>query len=212
MNLFIFDIDGTILNSLNIDDGCFRDTLESIYNVKTDDIQWSKSKNETSGTDSGILNWLSDYYLKKILSDEEAEYFKKMFHSLLETEFKKYSIENLEIPGVLNILDYLINKKCCVSIATGSWYQSALLKLGSIGIPENRFPISASDNFLWRIDIIKESIIQSEEFYLNKFDSEKYFDKVIYIGDGIWDLKTAKELNIEFIGIDYKKNKISLNS
>ena len=55
MKLIIFDIDGTIANTLGIDDFCFREMLNNLYKIDFTEEEWLQIKDETSGTDSGIL-------------------------------------------------------------------------------------------------------------------------------------------------------------
>ena len=63
-----------------------------------------------------------------------------------------------------------------------------------------------------REEIVKKSINKAKEFY-----NIKSFKNIISVGDGIWDLKTARNLGLHFIGIgmknysDFKNENIKLH-
>ena len=65
----------------------------------------------------------------------------------------------------------------------------------------------ASDNIYEREEIVKRAIVNAQAFY-----NIDRFERTISLGDGLWDLKTAKHLNIEFIGIGDKNREILINN
>ena len=59
MDLYIFDIDGTITNTVDIDDNCFQQTFEELYSINRKKINWDLLKQKASGTDSGLFSSLT---------------------------------------------------------------------------------------------------------------------------------------------------------
>jgi phosphoglycolate phosphatase-like HAD superfamily hydrolase len=87
-----------------------------------------------------------------------------------------------------------------VAIATGGWKVTAAHKLKQLNIELARFPYATSDDHYSRKEIIIRSIEKAKT--IHKIN----FNKIIYIGDGTWDYKASRELNLDFIGIDYHRN------
>ena len=201
MKLIIFDIDGTLANTLGIDDFCFREMLNNLYKIDFTEDEWLQIKDETSGTDSGIL--LKSFFDKflRYPTDKEIMTFKKDFHKSLNLKYFQNPGNFSEIPGAKAIINYLnSNPEYLTAIATGSWQPSAELKLEAIGIDFNEIPLSCSDDFPKRVDIIQNAIELSAKFY-----NFQKFDEITYIGDGKWDYISSKTLGINFLGIDYYK-------
>lgn len=204
MKLIIFDIDGTLLNSTSIDDSCLIRTFNDLFSIQISDDEWIEIKNNTSGTDIELTKIIFELKFKRKPDDKEIERIKKHFHQLLIFSFESRKDAFIEIDGAGEIFNFIRNNKDYITgISTGSWKLSALIKLRKINIIPNGFPFSHADRFEKRVDIIKDTINQAKENY-----DIRAFDRIIYIGDGIWDLNATKQLGIDFIGIDSKKSNI----
>ena len=51
MNLIVFDVDGTMLNTTGVDDDCYEKAIWNVHSIKIDEIDWSKFKDVT---DQGV--------------------------------------------------------------------------------------------------------------------------------------------------------------
>jgi phosphoglycolate phosphatase-like HAD superfamily hydrolase len=93
--------------------------------------------------------------------------------------------------GVVALLEHLgsIGSRG-VAIATGDWRPTSLFKLGAAGIDVSRFPMATSSEASRRTDIIKLAAQQAG----------RPLSEVVYVGDGIWDLKACCDLGISFVG------------
>jgi len=195
MNLVIFDIDGTLLNSVKTDDECFIQTIDQLYNIDLSESNWADFKNVT---DLGLTNEIIEKHFKRLPSNEEVVSIKKYFYNLLserKAEFK-------EIAGAIKFIEYLHSiKSIKIAIATGGWKETALLKTNSIGLDLNEIVMKTSNDHYNRAEIIKLAIEDSLVHY-----KVKEFETITYIGDGIWDYKTAAKLGIQFIGLDATGN------
>jgi len=80
--------------------------------------------------------------------------------------------------------------------ATGSYRRTALRKLAAVGVT---FPIEvlvAADDFETREEIVSNAIDRAGSYF-----GVPEFHRVVSIGDGLWDLLTARNLKLDFVGI-----------
>lgn len=193
-NLIVFDIDGTLTDSVKIHQKAF---TEMLIEVGVENIN-SNYKSFKHHTDSFIA--------KEIYENDKAELFSKSKVAEFEKGLtEKISSEKIkEIKGAKKIIEHIEkNTDYGICYATGSLLEPAKFKLESIGVNYNENLLIASDNIYEREKIVSKAIENAKEFY-----SVKKFDKIISIGDGLWDLITAKNLNLDFIGIGLTNKKI----
>lgn len=200
--LIIFDIDGTLCDTVEADDSSFLKALKDLFDIVVEESLWQQAKEKTSGTDSGTFNeiFVQEYGAKPTMQDILA--MKTHFFHLLGKHFDKQKTEL--IPGALKIFeDIKKTNKYKLAIATGGWEQSGVLKLNSAGFTFKDIPYANADSFLWRKDIISDAITKSKIAY-----SIESFSKIVYVGDGIWDFLSAIQLDIGFVGIDHHKTNV----
>ncbi len=194
MKLVIFDIDGTLANTKQIDDACFIKAFDTTFQI---DIRQQKWEDLTNLTDWSITEEIIQQQLKR--NPTEAEYGlmeTNMIHNL-QTAKRENPAHFQEIPGAKSFFDYLQTlPNITLGIATGAWEKSALIKLNAIDISPINLPFSNSSHFKTREGITNHTIQQATA----KYDGD--FEEIIYFGDGVWDFKTCRNLGIRFIGID----------
>jgi len=198
MNLIIFDIDGTMTNSQQVEDHCFKTAFLESLGIDIWSVEWHTLKHVT---DLGISKEL--YFNKKHreISASELEAFRSRFVELLQTAYEEDESVFTEVPGSSAFFHALrANPNYEVAVATGSWSDSAKIKLQAIGIPYEEVPFSHSDHLLSREEIVRDAIAQAKEQYSTSFEN------ILYFGDGEWDFKTCKNLGIPFIGVDCTNN------
>ena len=181
----MFDIDGTLVQSSDLDDDCFIRAIEEILGIVIDEV-WS---NYEHVTDKGILN---EIIQSKGLNDQKDE-----IHEKVKNTFVRKIRECLEkapaqeVPGASLFLTRLsAMNNVVISIATGGWYESAVLKLKSAGISVTNIPIASSNDHFSRTEIMK---IAEAEATNSAAISNTYF------GDGPWDKKACEELGYNFV-------------
>ena len=105
---------------------------------------------------------------------------------------------NPPVPGALRLLKELsAQPDVSVAIATGSWNASAKVKLQALGISSADYLLVCSDMHATKPEILRETVRQSKvEAGIDAFD------KIIYIGDRVYDFESAQKIGIEFIGVD----------
>jgi phosphoglycolate phosphatase-like HAD superfamily hydrolase len=190
--LFVFDIDDTISETALIHQQFFIEVLQEMGVQKMN-------------TDFGSYKHHTDSYIaKQIFEGDRNEAFNSeklcVFENKMLLKMERVIIS--EVRGAVSFLKSLsIAKDVCIAFATGAVRKTAEYKLNLLGIPFNDKMLVASNNIEDREGIVSKAISNAKE--LNNIDE---FEKIYSFGDGVWDFKTAKNLNIEFVGIG-KRNK-----
>ena len=194
MKLVIFDIDGTLTLTNHADELCFLRTAQMLIDSEIKEIV---PEQFIHYTDQNIVRELYLWNQGKEVQETEIETFK----SMIKLHLNEMKVDKPElfhpVEGAQSILSSL-NSDWKVALATGCWSFAAKLKLEAAGIilPES-LPISTSDGILSRQEIMLNAIKMAKLNY-----DITHFEKIVYVGDGIWDLKTCASLNIPFIGIE----------
>lgn len=194
MKLILFDIDGTLTDTKQVEDKCFFRAFELVFGLDIRQQQWADLKNVT---DWGITEELIQKAFKRNPTQAEYDQMRNTFVKELEKERARDSEQFQEVKGAKVFFDFLKNQADYhLGIATGSWEASARLKLNTIGIALHQIAFSNSDYHKSREAITRHTMEQLK----NKIDVPT--EQIIYFGDGVWDFKTCQNLGIRFIGID----------
>jgi len=199
--LIVFDIDDTLTKSENQHQTAYVNTMRH-FGIEKIDQNWRT-----------YLHHTDSYILKENYERNFSNPFDLSFISGFEKEMTTniQSLSNTkEIKGAAQIVRFLMNEtEYGVCFATGSLLKPAYIKLEQAGIPFIPELVTGSNNFYSREEIVKNAVDKAKDFY--KVD---IFEHTISVGDGIWDLRTARNLNIHFIGIldknlaDFKRENI----
>ena len=198
MKLVVFDIDGTLADTKEVDDACF---IASFYTTFKIDIRHQKWEEITHLTDWGITEEIIQKHWNRNPTAEEYRLMESTLINNLKVKQKEDATSFQEITGA-NAFFHQLQKmpNIRLGIATGAWEKSALLKLGSVGINPIGIPFSNSNHFKTREQITNRTI------HLAVQKNAASFEEIIYFGDGVWDYKTCQNLGIRFIGIDVLQN------
>lgn len=195
-HLVIFDIDGTLSDTVELDDSIIIDTFRTLFKLNIAKKDWEESKIITTGTDLGTFNYFYPKIGIRVSYKSCLKMFKEKFIETLNSKIDLLKDKIVEIKGAKNFLKILNEQNNFdIALATGSFFESGILKLQAVGIDYSEFVYASSDNSPIRKDIIKFAIQQSNE------KSGKNYDKITYFGDGFWDYQASKYLNINFIKI-----------
>ncbi len=195
MSLIIFDVDATLVYSDKLDSKAFAQTYEDIYSVPFPSIDWSTYPHVTDDT---IFKTVIQQHFQRSVTEMERSQFKAAFLATIIENRKLRPTEYKMVPGAKAIMELLINDAdYTVGIATGGWKDPAVMKLDFVNIPTAPLLISGADGKTTRHEIIEEVVTQAKEIKAS-------FDRIIYVGDAIWDVKTTRDMQIPLIGIRLK--------
>ncbi len=200
-NLIVFDIDDTLTKSESQHQTAYVNTMID-FGITEINQDWKSYPNVT------------DSYILKL--NYEAN-FKKDFQLDFIPEFEKRMTEKMlvlskteEIKGASKIVDFFMKEtNYAICFATGSLLQPALIKLEQANINFVPDLVETSNRIYTRENIVKSAITKAKNYF-----QVKEFANIISVGDGIWDLKTARNLGVHFLGIrdknlqDFKKENI----
>ena len=187
MHAVIFDIDGTLVQSVEIDESLYAKAIRSVLGQVDFRASWADYEDVT---DSGIiLQVLVDNALRS--RSAEVQEIERVFIDSLNAHVSTHG-PFAEIPGANQYCQSLCeSENHSVAMATGAWRSSALVKLESAGFGSETIPLATCDDSMARTEIMVVA--------LSKIGSE--FDSITYYGDGAWDKKTCSELGWNFVAV-----------
>jgi len=190
MRLVIFDVDGTLTQTMKADEECFVRSLAEVCGFGDVDTDWSGYKH---ATDSGVFHEIYESRKGRSPSPSEISLFRQHFAGLLaqvlsEAAFAAVAGAPLLLSLVADSAEYRI------ALATGAWRDSARLKMTSAGLCYDDYPAASSDDALDRESIIRLSMRRAAERYGR-------VGSTVYVGDGVWDARACRSVGIPFIGI-----------
>ena len=192
MKLVMFDIDGTLTESNDLDEEAYLRALSEVFGFSEVSSDWTSY---THVTDAGILKEVCQSQLGRVPFPSEVEKFQKRFLELL----REGAIANggvQAISGASEILSTLIaSPDYAVAYAGGGWTASAIFKLQSANLPIQNIPYAFADDDESREGITAVALAKAERYYGQSFSN------IVYVGDGIWDLRSARKSEYSFIGI-----------
>jgi phosphoglycolate phosphatase-like HAD superfamily hydrolase len=187
-NLIVFDIDDTLTKSERQHQSAYVNAMRH-FGMSQINQDWKCYRNVT---DSYILkvvyeqNFQKSFPLEMILDFEE-----RMTSEMLTMQ------ETEAILGANSAVQYFLNETdYAICFATGSLHRPAMLKLEQAKINFTPELVEASNTIYTREDIVRSAMLKAKDYF--QVDE---FDQIISVGDGIWDMKTAKNLGVHFLGI-----------
>lgn len=176
MTRIVFDIDGTLLRSNELDAELYARAFVDTFGVPLPSVDWSRYRHVT---DRGIAEQaVTDLGLDRSRLAE----FRANFVNLTT----QHSFE--QIQGAADLFAELRGQRAHVAIATGGFEATARHKLRTAGIVVDGVPLVGSDHESTREGILRAAIAQLHGA-----------EPVVYIGDAEWDWKTTRTLGIGFV-------------
>jgi phosphoglycolate phosphatase-like HAD superfamily hydrolase len=205
MKLVIFDIDGTLTNTSKVDSNCFARTYAELLDVQDLDVHWNSFSHVT---DSGITQQL---FQQRFHRDPQAAEIQRIHDHFLHLLREQHAADEslfAEIPGASAIVEHLkASPEWAITFATGCWQASARFKMQAAGIDFDGLPAGFAEDGISRETIVQAAIERAHAHY-----GQQSFDRIVSVGDGTWDVRTAKNLNLDFIGIGDAKREQMLRA
>ena len=126
--------------------------------------------------------------------------------NLLEAQRVKDASLFAEVRGAAQALARLGREtEWAVALATGCWRDSAMLKLKAAGIEAEHLPAAFAEHGLSREAILRTAVSRAQQFY-----GQDHFERIVSVGDGQWDVQTAKNLGLSFVGVGNEDRELGL--
>lgn len=190
--LVVFDIDGTLTDTNDVDDECFRRAVVDIFALTPASVDWSQAPHIT---DSSLARWLCQQNRHRDASDAELARVTAHFVDLLRQELARVPARFAAMPGARHLFADLRAAGWWVALATGGWFVSAALKLRAAGLHEPEIVVASASDALTRPEILTLACQRAAENY------GQPFARVVFVGDAPWDVRTAAELGHAFVGV-----------
>ena len=187
MRAIIFDLDGTLLQSMAVDCEIFNRSIEAVLGP----VRFRDAYNDYENvTDRGIV--------EELMIDNGRSPNPEIVDSVRSEFVSELSnhIENsgpfAEIQGASEFLYRLsIEADTRMAVATGCWRESALLKLRSSGIELYDAPIATCDDSPSRTEIMRAALARIGGS----------INSVTFFGDAEWDLEACQALEWNFVAV-----------
>ena len=190
--LAIFDIDGTLTDTNAVDDECFLEAVAAEFALELADVDWSDAPHVT---DASIARWLVERHCDRAPDDAEIERLVHRFVGSLERELARTPDRFAPIAGARNAFTALLSDGWDIALATGGWEPSARLKLKASGLHVPDMVLACANDAITREEIVRLARNRAAAIRSGSYD------RVVSIGDGVWDVRTAANLELPFIGI-----------
>jgi len=194
MKLVVFDLDGTLTATSAVDETCFvqafADSLD-IHRLSTNWLDYAHA------TDSSVT---MQTFLRQFGREPESTETSKVVERFVELLSNHHELDSslfAEVPGATAFLTELQqNPDWGIALATGGWKRSAEFKIRTAGLPLTGFPSAFAEDGPSRESIVRTAIDRASTWY-----QCREFERIVSVGDALWDIKTARHLNLPFLGV-----------
>ncbi|MBP2834108.1 HAD family hydrolase [Aquimarina sp. U1-2] len=193
--LFIFDIDGTLTDSVPM---YLMSVTNAMQALGINDID-TDYNNYQHHTDSYALR----YNYKRNFATVPPAGLLDDFETDLVRQMNLFTPVE-EINGAKSLIAYFREQHISFCFATGALPKPAMMKLEQCNIWHDERLLATSKTHETREGFVLDAIKKAKTYY-----NTSSFDKIVSLGDGLWDLKTAQNLHLDFVGIG-DKNKTKL--
>ncbi|MDD3179719.1 MAG: haloacid dehalogenase-like hydrolase [Opitutaceae bacterium] len=193
MKLVMFDVDGTLTDTFSAEDNGFVTAVRDVLGVDGINTDWTSYPHATL---SSMLDEISRAKLGRAPFAEETRAVQARFVALLQAAVRRDAGAIRAIPGAASFVRLLLDAGYAVAIASGDWELSARFKLTVAAIPVDGLPAVFADSARTRTEIMQTSLQLADRHY-----GGGGFERVVYVGDGTWDIQATRVLGWPFAGI-----------
>jgi beta-phosphoglucomutase-like phosphatase (HAD superfamily) len=211
MNIFILDLDGTLMPSHVADNRCYWQAVGEILGKAgaVPDLEIYENV-----TDPGILEQWCLSNLHRQPNPDEIQAVRIRFLQLLRESAAREPAAFEPMRGLKMWLDKgIADPDVQLAIATGGWAHTARFKLGAADLSHYRLPLVTSDDASRRTDIMSLALerLLNDSYRKYKAVSDDEIN-VTYFGDGPWDYQASHALGWQFVGIAHGERARKLRS
>lgn len=194
--LAVFDVDGTLTQTYDDDAEAFTGALRQAFGFEDVSDDWAGYRHVT---DSGILDELIRTRLGRAATPADQSAAEASYGKLYDAIVADRGVR--AVPGAPALVRRLLaGGDWAVAAATGAWRTTAELRLRVAEIPIDPACIATASERLARRDIVELAIARAAARW-DMQTAGKEFHRIVLLGDGLWDVKTARVLGLPFIGV-----------
>jgi phosphoglycolate phosphatase-like HAD superfamily hydrolase len=194
MKLAVFDFDGTLAKTMGVDTECYVQAFGEALEIRGFSTTWTDYEHVT---DEGVTRQI---FVERFgrhphahETDKLIDHFIMLLTSRCEAERKEFA----EVPGAASFVTHLrAGSEWGIALATGAWRRSVQFKMERAGIPIADIPSAFSEDGPSRESIVLTAIDRAASHY-----RQHRFERIVSVGDALWDVKTARKLGLPFLGI-----------
>lgn len=186
----LFDLDGTLTRTNEVDGSCFLAAVEAELGVLAE-ADWSRYRH---CTDEGIGTELWLRHVGAPPAAADLARLRRRFLVLLRRAARAEPHRFDAVDGALELLRQLPAAGWTSVIATGAWEASARLKLRAARLPID-LPLFACDSCPSREAILARALAYCGDA------ARGTVERAVSIGDGVWDVAAAAALGLPFVGV-----------
>lgn len=188
--LVIFDIDGTLVDT----DGLHNRLISDILARDGLDLGFKPSSAYSHYTDYCVLDELFQHNYNRSVSAADISRYDALYAEALEGRLSEGPMQ--EISGATAFLKELASRDdVAIAFATGSLRAMARIKLAVVGVDGETVALATGSEHLTREAIVHDAVMQAEA----RFGPAR---RVVILGDGPWDQRTACNLSLPFVAIE----------
>lgn len=194
MNLAIFDIDGTLVRTGELNQQLYRQVFKDLYDIPLENLDWTKAR---YSTDSGLMPFVFEQAWGRLPSEAEVDRVREAFLAYWSDYLDQAPIDQFAVPGAPAAFNLLRgHRQWQVGVASGGWRVLGEMKLGHIGVRVSGLPRAFCDESPARTEIIALARAKAEQAH-----GGHGFERVVYVGDAFWDVAAAGRLGMGFVGL-----------
>ena len=192
MHLIVFDVDGTLTDT-NAMDAEWQAARE-VLRLPPTHSRWLDEVEHY--TDLGIASQHCKAAFGRNMMASEIDLFKRRIVAHLDAALLANAECIRAMPGAADVLAAIRSRSdLCAAIATGCFLPSAEFKLRKAGLFDGSISMVGCDDAPSREAIMLSAARKAAAKHGCQFSA------VTYVGDGVWDVRAARNLGWGFIGI-----------
>ncbi len=191
--LAIFDLDGTLVQSYGLDGECFVAAFHDVFGIADVDTDWARYDHATDPSITAQV--IRERQGREPSADDLVRLLSAFCTRLVEAAGRDGAYAPL--PGAAGLLAALrARADWAMALATGGWREAALFKIGRSGLGLGDLPTAFGEDGPSRQGIVCAAIAQAREQA-----GVDDFARMVCIGDGVWDVRTAASLGLPCVGV-----------
>jgi phosphoglycolate phosphatase-like HAD superfamily hydrolase len=194
MKLVIFDLDGTLTATSAVDEACFVQAFADALNIHHLSTNWLDYPHATDTAVAGQA------FLKQFGREPEVQETSRVVERFVELLSRHHELDSAlfaEVPGASAFLTELQqNPEWGIALATGGWKHSAQFKIRAARLPLVDIPAAFAEDGPSREAIVHAAMDRASAWY-----QCREFERIVSVGDAVWDIKTARQLKLSFLGV-----------